>query len=865
MNPNCIKAVTAAAGKPLSAGKLKAIEKAMVKKSRELAFRDSQLPPNQRQWASMSKDQRTLMAAEEAMKDIAAEAARKEANGFRQILAQNRTEEFVQARMKEKDTTRSKAWIKKLDLVSHMIQAKQDMYFGQLTDMLEAVQMRDGTGVLRNLGMRLFDLDNPAMTRDVVREIWRNADGSTGNAPAKKAAEAWLKTTEDMRTAFNNAGANIGKLGYGYLTQIHDAAKIGKAGAQRWGDFVMQRLDRSAYLREDGSRMDDAEVRAIVDQSYNTLKNDGFDPLDAGKFKGTGAKANAGSESRVLHFKDGDAWMEYMDEFGRGSLYDAMQGHIRGMSKNIALVEELGPNPEQTVRVQNDLASQDKGLAGREWVVTPQQRWEILSGRTGTPDNEYWASIGSFARLWQTGTLLGSAVLSSVTDLGTVRSGIHFNKLSYFDFLKNWKTTAWEEAKGIVGGRKYLAQELQTHGIYVDSLIDGMNRWIGDNMMTNGAGRMAGAVMKVSLMNAWTDAIRRAYRMTLENAGARISRKGWDELDEWDQMRFKEKDITAEDWAIIQAATPEKIGGREYMTTRSIVATGKDGADRVALKWLAAMTDESEFGVINPDLTTRAAVTMGGLQAGTLKGELARCSTQFMSFPIAMVTRHWGRVFDTPQGLQGAPTGYGGAQALKAAGMSEENAALAARIGTLAAFTITLGLLGGMAAQLKAINSGKDPINMDPTTDEGALFWKKAMAQGGGLSYAGNLLFDVNKTMPQGAMETPMSIMFGPVGGTVGAVGDLTIGNLKQVAAGEETDLGPEAMRLINRQVPWQSIWYIRNLWQRNIIDQAQEAMNPGYLSRVKQRAAKDGTTWWWAPGENLPERAPDPMTAVEQ
>lgn len=865
MNPNCIKAVTAAAGKPLSAGKIKAIEQAMVKKSRELAYRDSQLPPNQRQWSSLSKDQRNLIAAEEAMKDIAAKAAHKEANAFRQILANNRNDEWVTAWAKEKGTTRSKAWIKRLDLISHTIQAKQNHYFGQLSDMLDAVQITDGVGVKRWLGMKLFDLDNPAMTRDVVREIWKNADGSTGNAAAKKAAQAWLKTTEDMRLAFNNAGGAIGKLGYGYLTQIHDAAKIGKAGAQRWGDFVMQRLDRSAYLREDGSRMDDTEVRSIVDQSFNTLKNDGFDPLDAGKFKGTGAKANAGSESRVLHFRDGDAWMEYMDEFGRGSLYDAMQGHIRGMAKNITLVEELGPNAEQTVRVQNDLASQDKGLAGREWAITPQQRWDIISGRTGTPDNELWANVGSGLRLHQTATLLGSAVLSSITDIGTVRAGIHFNKLSYFEFLKNWKTTAWEEAKGLAGGRKYLQQELQTHGIIVDSLIDGLNRWTGDNMATNAAGRVAGAVMKLSLMNAWTDSIRRAYRMTLESAGARITRKGWGELEAWDQMRFKEHGIDAADWEIIKAATPETIGGREFMTTRSIVATGAEGAEQTALKWMAAMSDESEFGVVNPDLTARAITTFGGMQAGTIKGEMARTATQFMSFPISMVTRHWGRVFETPQGLEGAPLGYGGAQALRKVGVSEESAAMAARLGALAAFTISLGMLGGVAMQLKALAAGKDPINMDPTEDEGATFWRRAMAQGGGLSYAGNLLFDPQKTMMAGAMEKPMSIMLGPVGGTVGALGDLTIGNLQQLAMGEETDLGPEALRLINRQIPGQSLWWFRNVWQRNFIDQAQEAMNPNYLARMKARQAKDGTTWWWEPGDRLPDQAPDLSKAVEQ
>jgi hypothetical protein len=1180
MNPKCIQAVNDAAGKPVSAGKLKAIEKELVKKSRELARIDASLPPNQRKWASMSRDERTIAAAEAAMKDMLAEAARKEANAFKQILATNRIDQFVTQRMAEKNTTRSRGFIKFLDLVDAQVGAVRDQYFGQLSDLLEAVTIRDGVGLARNLGMRLFDLDNTGMTKDVVKEIWKNADGHTGNAAAKKAAEAWLKTIEDMRVRFNSAGGNVGKLGYGYLTQIHDSSKIRAAQPQKWGDFVMDRLDRSQYLREDGSRMDDAEVRAIVDQSYETLKNDGFDPDKAGAFRGTGAKANAGSESRVLHFRDGEAWMEYMAEFGRGSLYDAMMGHVSGMARNIALVEAMGPNPAQAAWVQFDLGSKDKeagiGMGGREWFTTPEQRWKIISGESGMPDNEKLANIGSGLRLVQTASLLGSAVMSSVTDLGTVRAGIHYNKLSYMQFLANWRKTAWEEAKGIAGGRKYLQQELQTHGIIVDSLIDELNRWVGDNMAGNAPGRAAGAVMKLSLMNAWTDSVRRAYRMTLENASAELVKKDWEKLTEWDRNRFSELGVTKEDWAVLSKVTPEKIGGRDYITADAVMkladsetlastrgdtdiivgrlkqqtaelqarniqdqdwikgrldkfddvrdkmnraikqraakkigeadeagdalrarielldarkdeakllsdmegefnklatkddiagflsevraatreatsdasqsvkdarrigltfgarrqkleaalreyqtaaangemATGtalrgmtkkqyeleqakleadigdelvklssqdardalreaiNDGAqglrrdvgaamrsaeaigrrygeqkgklerqvrelenrigelgrkadreineeakavqkrademlkdlaeyikrsqerqarrqyviDRltaeeapaiaaeanrirrdVAKRWAAAMASESDFGVINPDVASRALVTWGGEKAGTPKGELARMSTQFLSFPTAMITRHWGRVFDTPQGLEGAPMGYRGAEFAQKAGLSQGQAEYLAKFGSLTAFSLSLALLGGIAMQIKALAAGKDPMDMNPENDEGARFWLRAMAQGGGLSYFGNLIFAPQESLPGGVMEKTMGVMAGPVGGMVGGMGDLTIGNLQQLAAGEETDAAAELLRWTNRNLPGQSLWQIRTLWQRNVIEQGQESVNPGFLARMKRRAQKDGTSWWWEPGDRLPERAPDPSTAWEQ
>jgi hypothetical protein len=46
---------------------------------------------------------------------------------------------------------------------------------------------------------------------------------------------------------------------------------------------------------------------------------------------------------------------------------------------------------------------------------------------------------------------------------------------------------------------------------------------------------------------------------------------------------------------------------------------------------------------------------MGGQQAGTWGGELARTVMQFKSFPIAMFTRHWARMLEGDHGADGAP------------------------------------------------------------------------------------------------------------------------------------------------------------------------------------------------------------------
>src|SRR5690606_33069659 len=75
--------------------------------------------------------------------------------------------------------------------------------------------------------------------------------------------------------------------------------------------------------------------------------------------------ANRRAEHRFLHFADADAWLAYNGRFGAGSPFDAMMGHVDAMSRDIAAMEILGPNPEATVKWLGDslIASAQRGDA----------------------------------------------------------------------------------------------------------------------------------------------------------------------------------------------------------------------------------------------------------------------------------------------------------------------------------------------------------------------------------------------------------------------------------------------------------------------------------------------------------------------
>jgi hypothetical protein len=833
MKPQCATAVRAAAGgRPISEAKLQAIEDAISNKMRGLARADRQ------RWLGLSRDQRMTEAVSAAMEDIKAEAALKEYRAGLNVIRIAESEQRIADAMGLNGLTRSQALSRDIENTGLYVDGVRNDAISGMVSFLDAAESREGVGAMRSLGMSVFSLDNPAMTADIVREVFRNADGSTGNAAAKKAAEAWLSTVERLRERFNTAGGNVGKLGYGYLSQAHDMWKVLDAGVDRWSSAVLPLLDRERYVNADGSLMNDAQLRDLLGGAWETISTDGANKAEPGAFKATPPRANRGSDHRVLHFRDGDAWMAYMTEYGEGSLYDSMIGHIGKMARDVGLIERYGSNPEHWFRLELDLAQRADGvgtmpsrLAGNQ----PEAYWAIATGRTGSPENRLIAARFQDLRNVQTAAKISWGPLAALADAGTILQTLHYDRIPYFEYLK-------------AVGRRFSAghrEQMTAHGVISESLLSSLNRWTGDNMTHSATGRVANAVMKLSLMNAWTDNLRSAFADVMMLNFAKKVGKAWGQLDAWDRYLMERKGITEADWSIITQAAPTAIEGRAFLTHRAIASTGIDGAQQVATKWLGFVSDEAQFAVVNPDMATRAIVTGGGMPAGTFNGEAMRSVAQFKSFPLAMLTRHWRRVFETPQGLEGAPLGYGA---------SNTRTATVNRVAVLAALAVTTTLLGAIQTQLRAVVSGKDPISMDPTDEHGRKFWAKAFSAGGGAGFFGDVLLAPGDD-PSRQWEGHLGLA-GPIAGAFGGLVDIA----------KDQHHAARAVRWGSDQLPFVDMWQVRALYEHWFLHSAQEMLNPGYLSRMRQRAMKDwGQGYWWTPGEALPDRAPDFERAVGQ
>lgn len=829
MHPRCRQqlnaARVAAGGKPMTDAQAGRIDARMSETMRRLARQDPQ-------WQSYPADQRLLLAAQQAAADIKAEAQRKVDNAQRQALKAAETEQrLADARARQSGWSRARTLVEDMARTRAYIDGIKRDGARRLMDLIAAADSRLGTGAARKALMVLFDAQNPQMTRDLALEVFARGNAGTGNKLAQAGAKAWLEVTEAMRQRFNAGGGDVGRLDYGYLPQAHDDLRVLARGRDAWAQDTLPLLDRSRYLNEDGSRMTDAQVLDVLRGAWETISSDGANKTAPGAFKGSGARANRGSQSREIHFKDGQAYLDYQARYGTGSMYDAMIGHLGGLARDIGLVERYGPNPEAAMRVQFDLAERADGARTgffgglAENVAGPEAQWRVLSGASGTPQHARVAGVMQHARNMETFGKLQGAVLSSITDLGTYAVTVGYNRLPYFQSIANIGRAATKDARDF----------LNAHGLIAESMISDLNRWSGENVAQSWSGRIANATMRLSLMNAWTDTLRRGFQLTMMQAVGRMRGTAWDALSQWDRYRLESHGMTADDWALIQRAQTIQHRGSDFVTPDAIYATGNPRAGEVVAKFLGMISDESEVAVLNPDLTTRAITSGGGAQAGTLSGEAARAVAQFKSFPIAMISRHWRRMLDTPRGLQGAPL-------------------TANRLAYSGALLASLTMLGAVAFQSKQVVAGKDPVDM--TTPK---FWSRAFAQGGGLGFVGDLLLS-DTTDDRSPLDSFGRAILGPSFGTAADLYDLTKGNVDELLAGKDTHAGAESFRFARSHLPLVNLWYARAALDHAGLQAMQEAMSPGYLARVRNRQRKEwGGSWWWEPGASFDDmRAPD-------
>lgn len=813
MRAECIEAVQQAIGRPLKAGEADGIEKKILGNMTRIARENPQA------WAGFDKTERYAKAAEASAQQLMAEAELKVKRTALNIAARGKlATQFKDATGQgmhganavERILNRADAYIKGV--------AREN--FSRLLDTINAADPR------------FFGLaENKQANIDFIREIFK--PGSTGNEVAAKAAAKWLEVVEQMRQRFNRAGGDVGKLDYGYVPQSHDQMTILRNGKDAWVKITAPLLDRSRYLDAEGNPMGDAEYIQMLEEIWETLATGGVNKIDPNKVTFGTSLANRGSAHRQIHFKDADAWTKYHELYGKELVFDAMQNHVSGMSLNIGLLEEFGPNARAAYDMLEKMAIKQDGRrrAVGAMAADIESLYKVLSGEVNRVANPYIAEINQGIRNITVATKLQGTLLSSVNDIPTLLMAARYHNLPVLRTIGSVIRAFGSEAKHFAN----------VNGLVAESIISDMSRFADGNMSNGITSKIAHATMKVQLLNAWTDSLKRGFQIEMMAAMGRMQSKSWDSLDKNDIAKLKFQGIDERMFSIWKAAKTENWRGSKMLTPDSIrqipdevLAQFGDPntvRDEAVSRLLGFIIDESEYAVTTPDLTTRASLG-GALQKGTMQGELARHASLFKSFPLAIANRHMRRAM----GMNGE------------AGSFEFSASL------------LLGMItfGALSVQLKALVNGQDPAEMTNLK-----FWGKAMAQGGGLGIYGDMLYTAMGGENR-AGQPNWASLGGPVFGTAADLANVTLGNMGEMIRGERTKAGAEIVRFAKQNTPFINLWYAKAAIDHMLLQDLQETLSPGYLARMRQRSRRDfGQDYWWQPGEGLPSRAPDFGNAI--
>lgn len=684
---------------------------------------------------------------------------------------------------------------------------------------------------------------------DLLRALYGRGDGHP-DAPAW--AQAVQKTYRFLADAYRAAGGQLGVLeNYRISNPSIDVLKARAIGPGRYKQLVRETMDRERMIDyATGKPMTDARFERFLDEHARNVI-EGEDGLPSGAVKGRPMLANSRDYARALHFKDAESWMRFAETVGEhADVFETVMDYVHSMANDIAQLKLMGPNPEAWKRFVIDLfgreparlrveASADAPTKQIARTVRANQKVEgrvglerkmfenlfsEVTGQNKIPVNiELGRRLGD-ARQWLSATQLGSALLSSFNDTGTLAMAARFNGLPVMNVVRHSTTMMTEK-----GSEVFTAQQ----GLLADTIAQAAGaaeRISGEVIRTGIAGKLASANIRLSGLRRWTAIWRASFGLEWMAHLARERGKRFADLDPKNQEAFARYGITEADWDAIRSMAPSEPRPNALLVRPIDLLDA--GREDLALKLHHLIFTEMDHAVIDQNPLARSFI-LGQSRPGTIGGETRRAVGMYRSFTVTFMVQQFGRAL--ARGWDGSRLGHG------------------------ALTFVALTGLGALSMQAKEIAAGRDPLSLDPSSRHGVLGWGKAILQGGGLGAFSDIL-SVDKTRYG---NTWASYLAGPMFSTTESVlGNFVLKNLQAAAKGEETHFLGDAAYIGGRLMPGSSLWFGRAAFQRGVLDQMAlmaDPRAPDRFRRIEEQSQREwGQRHWWQPGRTAPTRAPD-------
>lgn len=258
------------------------------------------------------------------------------------------------------------------------------------------------------------------------------------------------------------------------------------------------------------------------------------------------------------------------------------------------------------------------------------------------------------------------------------------------------------------------------------------------------------------------------------------------------------------------------------------------GNRALAEKYAEMIVQWSERSVPAGDPRIKSVLT-GGVQRGTILGEIGEFGSQFMSFGMSFTARQleaiylYGMIARSRQGRVARGAWY------------------------FASMSIPLMIGAGTYIQILNVLNGKDPEDM--TT---AAFWGRAFVKGGGGGLFADFVDRAENRFGQSFAET----IPGPGAAFIGDTADMTLRVIQSIMGSDDAKAGRAVAKYVGRYTPILSSHpATRAAYRRAFVDQLQWLVDPDADASFK--AQKRKAAMWWEPGETTFRRLPSPDAAL--
>ena len=374
----------------------------------------------------------TKEAKEKLMLEVAGEALEKERRALiNENVRKNAVATLTKFRNKYGQQDMAEGMVRFVEAMEGKYKAELASIVSNLDQVFAEFRKGALTGDLKRMGGRLSDEGVMTTMANVRREL---SGQKTKDEMAAKLAGALRESIDRTRQIFNDLGGNIPKMENYDLPHQHDAAKVLKAGRDPWVKFTFDLLDRDRMLDLNGKPLNDADLKAMLNDVWATISTNGMIDLEPSMLPtGKSALYKQHADRRVLQFKGADAWMTYAKQYGNIDLYAVAMSHFETMAKDITAMRFLGTNPPAMLNYLQQLVKKHVSTAGTldkireeqfaQLTALSKQRNQIISDMLKKENPTAWETAGAeaMARMGTNIDALHAKMQGIVGEIGLLR------------------------------------------------------------------------------------------------------------------------------------------------------------------------------------------------------------------------------------------------------------------------------------------------------------------------------------------------------------------------------------------------------------------------------------------------------------